>query len=124
LKSVIKRPSAAVLDSQSLKTATMIHTEDGWHNSILFRHPLRLSSFYPYRKLDDVRLFFDVMKSLGDRKIWIHCALNMRVSCFLYLFQKHVLHLPEEQASYPMAEIWQPEGVWKELIQETDKILS
>lgn len=71
-----------------------------------------------------MRLFFDVMKSLGDRKIWIHCALNMRVSCFLYLFQKHVLHLPEEQASYPMAEIWQPEGVWKELIQETDKILS
>ncbi|WP_217651847.1 protein tyrosine phosphatase family protein [Hydrococcus rivularis] len=31
-------------------------------------------------KLDDVRLFFDVMKSLSDRKVWVHCALNMNES--------------------------------------------
>lgn len=72
-------------------------------------------------KLDDVRLFFDVMKSLSDRKVWVHCALNMRVSCFLYLFQKHVLKLPEARSRYPMAEIWQPEGAWQQLIQEAER---
>jgi protein tyrosine phosphatase (PTP) superfamily phosphohydrolase (DUF442 family) len=72
-------------------------------------------------KIDDVKLFFGVMNSLGDRKIWLHCALNMRVSCFMYLFQKHVLHLPEERSLYPMNQIWQPEGVWQQLIQNLER---
>jgi protein tyrosine phosphatase (PTP) superfamily phosphohydrolase (DUF442 family) len=68
-------------------------------------------------KTDDVKLFFGVMDSLSDRKVWVHCALNMRVSCFMYLYQKHVLKLPEERSLYPMSQIWQPEGVWQQLIQ-------
>lgn len=68
-------------------------------------------------KIDDVKLFFGVMDSLSDRKVWVHCALNMRVSCFMYLYQKHVLKLPEERSLYPMSQIWQPEGVWQQLIQ-------
>lgn len=70
--------------------------------------------------LKDVTLFFDVMNSLKGRKVWVHCALNMRVSCFVYLYQKLVLKLPEAQASYPMKEIWQPEGVWRELINQAE----
>jgi len=70
--------------------------------------------------LKDVELFFDVMNSLKARKVWVHCALNMRVSCFVYLYQKLVLKLPESQASYPMKEIWQPEAVWRELINQAE----
>jgi protein tyrosine phosphatase (PTP) superfamily phosphohydrolase (DUF442 family) len=71
-------------------------------------------------KIDDVKLFFGVMDSLSDRKIWVHCALNMRVSCFMYLYQKYVLKLPKERSLYPMSQIWQPEGVWQQLIQEIE----
>ena len=69
-------------------------------------------------KLEEVRLFFGIMQSLENRKIWVHCAKNMRVSCFVYLWQKYVLNLSESEALYPMDRIWQPEGVWQQLISD------
>ena len=71
--------------------------------------------------LEDVQLFFDVMKCFKGRKVWVHCALNMRVSCFVYLYQKLVLRLPEAQASYPMVQIWRPDGVWQQLIDQAER---
>lgn len=70
-------------------------------------------------RVEEVKLFYDLMTIFKDRKVWVHCAKNMRVSCFIYLWQKHLLKLPEEQASYSMKEIWQPQGVWQKLIEET-----
>ena len=67
----------------------------------------------------DVENFFKVLQAFTGQKIWVHCAKNMRVSCFIYLWQKHVQQLAESQARYPMSEIWQPTGVWQELIEQT-----
>lgn len=75
-------------------------------------------------KLDEVRLFFGIMQVLENRKVWVHCALNMRVSCFLYLYQKHVLQVSEEKSRYPMVHLWQPNPVWQQLIQETEAAFS
>jgi len=72
-------------------------------------------------QLSDLLLFFAVMQSIQHKKIWVHCALNMRVSCFIYLYQKHVLKLSEAQAQFPMTKIWQPTGTWKQLIDEASK---
>lgn len=66
----------------------------------------------------NVELFFGVMRALAGKKVWVHCALNWRVSCFVYLYQKHILNLPEEQARFPMNKIWQPDGVWAQLITD------
>lgn len=68
--------------------------------------------------LKDIKLFFRVMQAFQDLHIWVHCAKNMRVSCFIYLWQKHVLQLPEVEAVYPMNQIWQPTGVWQQLIEQ------
>lgn len=69
-------------------------------------------------KLEDVEAFFKVMGLFNDQKVWIHCAKNMRVSCFIYFWQKYVLKQTEEQARYPMNQIWQPSGVWQRLIEQ------
>ena len=71
-------------------------------------------------KVSDVTAFFNIMKCFKGQKVWVHCAKNMRVSCFVYLWQKHILALPESQASQPMQQIWQPTGVWQTLIVETE----
>jgi protein tyrosine phosphatase (PTP) superfamily phosphohydrolase (DUF442 family) len=71
-------------------------------------------------KLEDVKIFFKIMQSFDGQKVWVHCAKNMRVSCFIYFWQKYVLQLPEEQASYPMNQIWQPTGVWQTLIEQAE----
>ena len=67
-------------------------------------------------QLADLQLFCGFMRVLELKKVWVHCAYNMRVSCFLYLYRRHVLQEPEATARFPMSEIWQPEGVWAELI--------
>lgn len=66
--------------------------------------------------VSDVENFFSVMQSFENKKIWVHCALNMRASCFVYLYKSCILRLPELEARYPMVEIWQPSGAWQELI--------
>ena len=70
--------------------------------------------------LEDVQLFFNAMQSFREQRIWVHCAKNMRVSCFIYFWQKYVLQLPDNEAMYPMNEIWQPKGVWQRLIEQAE----
>ena len=74
---------------------------------------------WEHPRLEDVRLFFQATESFQDWRIWVHCAKNMRVSCFIYLWQKYVRQLPDAVAIYPMNEIWQPTGVWQELIEQS-----
>lgn len=75
-------------------------------------------------QIDDVQLFFHLMDVHKLRKVWVHCAKNMRVSCFLYLYQKYRLNLSEEQACYPMNKIWRPKGVWQKLIHTAETVLT
>lgn len=75
---------------------------------------------WEHPQIEDVELFFKIMDALVEQQVWIHCAKNMRVSCFIYFWQKHRLQLPEAAAKYPMEKIWQPTGVWQILIEQVD----
>jgi len=70
--------------------------------------------------ISDVLLFCALMQAVGDKKVWVHCAFNMRVSCFLYLYRRHLLKMPEPQARFPLSEIWEPEGVWRDLVNNVN----
>lgn len=65
---------------------------------------------------DQFEQFVGVLSALSGRKIWIHCAKNMRVSAFIYLYRKHVLGENDERASFPMREVWSPNEVWRAFI--------
>ena len=49
--------------------------------------------------LRDLDLFFDVMNANQDRKVYVHCFANMRVSAFVYLYRTLELGLPEGDLS-------------------------
>lgn len=66
----------------------------------------------------DLARFFDVLASRGDRKVWVHCAKNMRVSAFVYLYRRLRLGEEHEIASFPMAKVWTPNEVWQAFIDE------
>lgn len=57
------------------------------------------------------------LKAQGH-KVWLHCAMNMRASAFVYLYRKLVLRQPEEEAVHPMVEIWSPIPLWREFMDE------
>ncbi len=65
--------------------------------------------------------FVGVMHAFKGRKIWVHCAKNMRVSAFIYLYRKYILLESEQDATFPMREIWQPDETWQEFIDLVGK---
>lgn len=62
--------------------------------------------------------FAGVLNAFAGRKVWVHCAKNMRVSAFIYLYRRLVLSEPEEQASVPMRSVWSPNETWQAFIDQ------
>ena len=65
----------------------------------------------------DFEKFRRVMDALADRKVFVHCAANMRVSAFMYLYRVRNDPGCEAQAAGDMHQIWRPDGVWKDFIE-------
>jgi protein tyrosine phosphatase (PTP) superfamily phosphohydrolase (DUF442 family) len=61
-------------------------------------------------------LFLKLMKALEKEKVWVHCALNWRVSAFMAHYQRGTLKLPKSE-QVPMLESWQPDEVWQGFLQ-------
>ena len=68
-------------------------------------------------KISDLKLFINILQSLGANKVWIHCAKNYRVSAFMYVYHKYILHTPFEQIDLSIFDKWQPSLVWQELMK-------
>jgi len=64
----------------------------------------------------DLELFFDAMDRVKGRRVWIHCAANMRVTAFLGLYRLLRERLPEDRAFSLMRDVWQPNEVWSAFI--------
>jgi protein tyrosine phosphatase (PTP) superfamily phosphohydrolase (DUF442 family) len=65
---------------------------------------------------EHLKTFIGVMKGCQDKKLWLHCVVNKRVSAFLYLYQRIVEGIPHEEAINVMLPNWQPNDVWQEFI--------
>ena len=73
-------------------------------------------------KETDFNSFVMAMKKHQGEKIFVHCAMNMRVSAFIYLYR--VLHdnFHKEKAKESMEKIWNPSGTWKKFIEKILKL--
>ena len=66
--------------------------------------------------LEQFQLFATVMQQQCQRKVWVHCALNMRVSVFLYLYNSLYSDMAEEAALHTLNQVWQPDETWSQFI--------
>lgn len=60
--------------------------------------------------------FFAAMEAHRNKKIWVHCAANMRVSTFLGLYRVIKQGWEDERAFELMHSLWQPNEVWSSFI--------
>jgi protein tyrosine phosphatase (PTP) superfamily phosphohydrolase (DUF442 family) len=65
---------------------------------------------------DNFQEFANVMNAHEDKKIFVHCAANMRVSAFMYLYRQIFDRVDEETARADLAKIWQPNEIWQNFI--------
>ena len=64
----------------------------------------------------DLDEFLQVMEQRQLQKIFVHCAKNMRVSVFVYLYRRLHLNCEHEQAIADLHKIWQPNETWQKFI--------
>ena len=64
----------------------------------------------------DFAQFVLQLKSHSNKKIWVHCAANMRVSCFIFKYRTAILGTNPNHAQADLRKIWQPNAVWKQFI--------
>ncbi len=69
-------------------------------------------------QLDQLEQFFRLMNAFEGKNMWVHCALNMRVSAFVYLYRRLVRDENESAASWPMREVWEPNDIWRVFINK------
>ena len=68
-------------------------------------------------ELADLKLFLNIMQSLGANKVFVHCTKNYRVTCFMYVYHKYILKTPFEQIDLSMFELWSPNLKWQSLMK-------
>jgi protein tyrosine phosphatase (PTP) superfamily phosphohydrolase (DUF442 family) len=65
----------------------------------------------------NLRDFFRIMDSRTERRVFVHCQVNMRVSAFMYLYRILRWGVAPEEAEIELHDIWVPDGVWQEFIE-------
>ena len=68
-------------------------------------------------KISDLKLFLNLLQALGANKVWVHCALNYRVSAFMYVYHKYILKSPFENIDLSIFEEWSPPKIWQDLMK-------
>ncbi|MBE9155248.1 protein tyrosine phosphatase family protein [Nodosilinea sp. LEGE 06152] len=68
--------------------------------------------------MTDLEIFFKVMERNRDYNTLVHCALNMRVSAFVYLYRVLRQGVDEPTARADLHRIWQPNPTWQAFIDE------
>lgn len=60
--------------------------------------------------------FCGIMQAYKDKKVWIHCVKNYRVSAFLYRYYRDVLDKSEEDSKKVILESWTPVRIWADFM--------
>ena len=92
---------------------------------------LRLSYFhlpvlFDAPTLTELRTFIGLMRVLEDRQVWVHCAMNLRVSAFMYHYLRHDVGLPEAEARSPVFKRWAPrmDAIWRDFVAMPPELLA
>ena len=68
---------------------------------------------------EDLNQFFDAMDQHQDKKCFVHCIANARVSAFVLLYRVLRQGVSLEEAKATMNQIWQPNPTWQTFIDDT-----
>ena len=66
----------------------------------------------------DFQQFVGHMQRTNQQKIWVHCAANLRVSCFIFKYKTAILGEDLTLAEADLNKMWQPNQVWKNFIDK------
>ncbi|BAZ67872.1 MAG: protein tyrosine phosphatase family protein [Pelatocladus maniniholoensis HA4357-MV3] len=67
---------------------------------------------------ENVKYFFQVMEANTNKKVFVHCAANKRVSAFMYLYRRLCKGINDAEAKKDLHQIWIPDHHWQKFIEQ------
>lgn len=64
----------------------------------------------------DLKSFIEAMDRFGDRKVLVHCQVNLRASSMTFLYRVIKGRELADQAYESVTQVWAPQAVWKKFI--------
>lgn len=68
---------------------------------------------------EDFEKFVSAIEQNAEKKIWVHCAANMRVSAFVYRYRRDILGHQTNEIMKDLEALWTPNKVWASFLQKT-----
>ncbi len=65
---------------------------------------------------EDLDRATEALAANAERKCFVHCIANARVSAFIYLYRVLRLGIPQAEAEKQLLQVWQPNDVWAQFI--------
>ena len=62
--------------------------------------------------------FAALLQTHRERRVLVHCAKNMRVAAFVYLYQTLIEGEDESMARARLLRVWQPDATWSRFMAE------
>ncbi len=66
----------------------------------------------------DFEAFAGVLDAFRGRRVFVHCAMNMRVSAFVFIYRVLRGEATRAEALRDLKAIWEPDGTWARFIEE------
>jgi uncharacterized protein (TIGR01244 family) len=117
LKNIAQAGFEIVINLGLTGTDYALADEEGWvrqlgmsyiHVPVLWEAPTR----------ENLEAFFSVLEEHKSKRIFVHCAANMRVSVFMALYRILRLGWTCERAFEDVRKIWEPDGQWSAFIED------
>ena len=67
---------------------------------------------------EDFNKFVAALEQNKHKKIWVHCAANMRVSAFVFKYRRDVLGLSPKNIEEDLKAIWVPNKTWSSFLEK------
>ena len=115
--SLIKESGYQVVINLAPSTSTNAIANEAAIVESLGMHYIHIPIVWDSPALEDVERFFDAMNANANRFVFIHCAKNMRVSAFVYLYQRICKRVSNRDAKADLQKIWIPDEIWQTFIQ-------
>ena len=69
-------------------------------------------------RFEDFARFAAALDERNERRVFVHCAMNMRVSAFMFLHRTLVEGVPAVEAEHDLHRIWEPDETWRAFIAD------
>jgi len=66
---------------------------------------------------EDFNKFVAALEQNKHKKIWVHCAANMRVSAFVFKYRRDVLGLSQKNIERDLKAVWIPNKTWGSFLE-------